>query len=177
LSDHSRSPRHGQSFLGLLVVLLVLTLLTAYAADRVDLTRYRADSMARRATLVFISAARGARQQRHDVFVTVDSAGKRLGTVHDLNGNGRRDPGEKVAWTALDATTDILDPPRRLPGQEPGTGSVRFTPVGGAASDFVLYLTSDASTHGAWRAVQVVSQSGLVQLWRYDGARWARGRS
>jgi len=177
LSDYSRSPRQGQSFLGLLVVLLVLTLLTAYAANRVDLTRYRADAMARRATLVFVAAARGARQQRHEVVVMVDSTGKRLGTLHDLNGNGRRDPGESVAWTALDATTDILDPPRRLPGQGLSTGSVRFTPVGGATSDFVLYLTSDAGTEGAWRAVQVVRRSGLVQFWRYDGARWARGRS
>jgi len=177
LSDYSRSPRQGQSFLGLLVVLLVLTLLTAYAANRVDLTRYRADAMARRATLVFVAAARAARQQRHEVVVTVDSTGKRLGTLHDLNGNGRRDPGERVAWTALDATTEILDPPRRLPGQGLSNASVRFTPVGGAASDFVLYLTSDAGTQQGWRAVQVARRSGLVQLWRYDGARWARGRT
>jgi hypothetical protein len=161
----------------LLVVLLVLTLLTAYVADKVDLTRYRSDAMARRATLVFVSAARDARQQRHAVVVVVDSAGKRLGTLHDVNDNGRPDPGEMVAWTVLDATTDILDPPHRLQGQGPGTGSVQFTPIGGAASDFVLYLTSDAGTPGAWRAVQVVRQSGLVQLWRYDGARWARGRA
>lgn len=177
MPDSPRSLRPGQSFVGLLVVLLVLTLLTAYAASRVDLTRYRSDAMARRATLVFVAAGRAARQQRHAVLVQVDSAGKRLGTVHDLNGNGRRDAGERVVWTTLDATTDILDPPQRLPGPVPGTGSVEFRAGAGAARDFVMYLTSDAGAPAAWRAVQVVRQSGLVQLWRYDGARWARGRA
>jgi len=177
LSDSSRSPRPGQSFVGLLLVLLVLTLLTAYAANNVDLTRYRSDAMARRATRVFVEAGRAARQQRHAVVVMVDSAGKRLGTLYDLNGNGRQDPGEPMGWTALDAATDILDPPQRLPGSEPGTSSVQFRPVGGAATDFVLYLTSDVGTSGAWRAVQVTRRSGQVQLWRYDGARWARGRA
>ena len=177
MSDSSRPLRHGQSFVGLLVVLLVLTLLTASAASRVDLTRYRSDAMARRATLVFVAAGRAAHHRRHAVVVLVDSAGKRLGTLHDVNGNGRADRGERVAWTALDGATVILDPPRRLPGPVSGTGSVRFQPSGGAVSDFVLYLTSNAGAPAAWRAVQVVQRSGLVQLWRYDGSRWARGRA
>jgi len=169
--------RCGQSLVGLLVVLLVLTLLTAFAAGRVDLTRYRSDAMARRATLVFVAAGRAARQQQHAVVVLIDSAGKRLGTLHDLNGNGRPDAGERIAWTALDGATDILDPPQRLPGPLPGARSVQFRPVGGATSDFVMYLTGDAGAPAAWRAVQVVQRSGLVQLWRYDGSRWARGRA
>lgn len=177
LPDLSRSLRPGQSFVGLLLVLLVLTLLTAYAANNVDLTRYRSDAMARRATRVFVDAGRTARRQRHAMVVVVDSAGKRLGTLYDRNGNGRQDSGETMGWTALDATTDILDPPQRLPGPVSATGSVQFKPVGGVASDFVLYLTSDAGVPGAWRAVQVSQRSSLVQLWRYDGARWARGRA
>lgn len=175
--DHRRSPRRGHSFVGLLLVLLTLTLLTAFAANKVDLTRYRSDAIARRATLVFVAAGRAARQQRHDVVVMVDSAGKRLGTLHDLNGNDRPDAGEPLEWTALDAATDILDPPRRLPGSVSGTGSVQFKRVGGVARDFVLYLTSDAGAPGAWRAVQVVHGTSLVQLWRFDGSRWARGRA
>ena len=177
LFDPTRSLRPGQSFVGLLLVLLVLTLLTAYAANSVDLTRYRSDAMARRATRVFVEAGRAARQQRHAVLVMVDSAGKRLGTLYDRNGNGRHDPGETMGWTALDAATDILDPPQQLPGPELSRGSVQFRPVGGVATDFVLYLTSDAGTSGAWRAVQVTQRSGQVLLWRYDGAHWARGRA
>ncbi len=177
MSDFSRSLRRGQSFVGLLVVLLVLTLLTAFAATKVDLTRYRSDSMARRATLVFVAASRAARQQRHAVLVQVDSVRKRLGTVHDLNGNGRHDPAEPVSWTALDATTDILDPPTPLPGPIFGARIVSFRPVGGPATDFVLYLTSDPGAPEAWRAVLVSKRGGLVQLWRFDGSRWARGRA
>jgi Tfp pilus assembly protein FimT len=177
LSDPSRSLRPGQSFLGLLVVLLVLTLLTAFAATRVDLTRYRSDAMARRATLVFVSAARSARQQRRPVLVRVDSARKRLGTVRDLNGNGRHDPSEPAIWTALDAGTDILDPPVPLFDVTASRAVVAFQPKGGATHDFVLYLTSDAGTPTAWRAVQVNRSGGVVQLWRFDGSRWTRGRA
>jgi hypothetical protein len=177
LSDTPRSLRRGQSFIGLLVVLLVLTLLTAFAATKVDLTRYRSDTMARRATLVFVAASRAARQQRHAVLVLVDSAGGRLGTVHDRNGNGLRDASEPVEWTVLDATADIMDPPRRLAGPPAQTGGVVFRPVGGAANDFVLYLTTDPGSPKAWRAVQVNRRGVLVQFWRFDGTRWARGRS
>lgn len=172
-----RSLRRGQSLTGLLVVLLVLTLLTAVAATKVDLTRYRSDAVARRVTLVFVAASRAARQQRHAVLVVVDSAGKRLGTVHDRNGNGRRDPSETVAWTLLDATASILDPPHQLAGPAAHSDVVVFRPVGGAANDFVLYLTTDPGAPQAWRAVQINRRGALVKFWRFDGTHWARGRS
>lgn len=177
MADHTRSLPRGQSFLGLLLVLLVLTLLTAYAATRVDLTRYRADAMARQAASVFTAAARAARQQRMDVLVKVDSAGRRVSALHDRNGNGRMDAGESEVWTALDAATDIVDAPKPLPGRVGASDRVVFRRAGGAAGDFVLYLTSDTGVPSAWRAVQVSRRSSVVMLWRYDGTRWARGRS
>lgn len=193
LSDLPRWARRGQSFAGLLTVLLVLTLLTAFAAPRVDLTRYRSDAMARQAAAVFSAASRSARQARHDVVVRVDSAGKRLSVVDDRNGNGHRDPGESETWTDLDASADILDPPSRLPvlsaddARRPvhvsglaapvSLGWVVFRRTGGANADFVLYLTSDPGLPSAWRAVQVASRTGSVLLWRFDGARWSRGRT
>lgn len=193
LSDLPRSVRRGQSFAGLLTVLLVLTLLTAFAAPRVDLTRYRSDAMARQAAAVFTAASRSARRARHDVVVRVDSAGKRLSVVADRNGNGKRDPGESETWTDLDPSADILDPPSRLPvlafsdAQRPvhmsglaapvSPGWVVFRRTGGANADFVLYLTSDPGLPSAWRAVQVASRTGSVLLWRFDGTRWSRGRT
>ena len=193
MSESPRSVRRGQSFVGLLMVLLVLTLLTALAAPRVDLTRYRSDAIARQATAVFSAASRSARQRRHDVVVRVDSAGKRLGVVADRNGNGERDPGESEVWTDLDPSADILDPPVPLPMLKGSgvlrplhtsgvtvpvsVGSVAFRRGGGTSADFVLYLTSDPGTPSAWRAVHVASRTGSVQLWRFDGTRWARGRT
>ncbi len=189
----ARSPRRGQSFVGLLMVLLVLTLLTAFAAPRVDLTRYRSDAIARQAASVFSAASRTARQRRHDVVVRVDSSGKRLAVFDDDNGNGRRDPGEAEAWHDLDPSADILDPPTPLPTISGSSvtrplhmngvagpvsiGSVAFRRSGGTSADFVLYLTSDAGLPSAWRAVHVASRTGAVQFWRFDGTRWARGRT
>jgi hypothetical protein len=193
LSELPPSERRGQSFAGLLTVLLVLTLLTAYAAPRVDLTRYRSDAMARQAAAVFTAASRSARQRRHDVVVRVDSAGKRLSVVDDKNGNGVRDPGEAESWTDLDPSADILDPPAPLPllattaVQRPlhtgglaapvSVGRVAFRRNGGSSADFVIYLTSDPGLPSAWRAVQVASRTGAVLLWRFDGTRWSRGRT
>jgi catechol 2,3-dioxygenase-like lactoylglutathione lyase family enzyme len=193
LPDTPRSLRRGQSFVGLLMVLLVLTLLTAFAAPRVDLTRFRSDAIARQAAGVFSGASRAARQRRHDVFVRVDSAGKRLGVVSDPNGNGRRDPGESEVWTDLDPSADILDPPTPLPTLPESSvrrplhtsgvalpvsvGGVAFRRGGGAGADFVLYLTSDPGLPSAWRAVHVTSRTGSVHLWRFDGTRWTRGRT
>ena len=193
MSDLPPLLRRGQSFAGLLTVLLVLTLLTAFAAPRVDLTRYRSDAMARQAASVFAAASRTARQRRHDVMVRVDSAGKRLSVVEDRNGNGVRDPGELETWSDLDPSADILDPPARLPmlptsaAQRPlhmnglaapiSLGRVVFRRNGGSNADFVLYLTSDPGLPSAWRAVQVASRTGAVLLWRFDGVRWSRGRT
>ncbi|MES3033223.1 MAG: hypothetical protein V4813_04435 [Gemmatimonadota bacterium] len=177
MADPTRSLPRGQSFLGLLLVLLVLTLLTAYAATRVDLTRYRSDAMARQAAAVFTTAARAARQQRLDVLVKVDSAGRRVSALHDRNGNGRMDAGESELWTALDAATDIVDPPQPLPGRTGASDRVVFRRAGGATSDFVLYLTSDANTPTAWRAVHIARRTAVVQVWRFDGIRWARTRT
>ena len=185
--------RRGQSFVGLLMVLLILTLLTAVAAPRVDLTRYRSDAMARQASAVFTAAARTARQQRHDVVVRVDSARKRVSTLIDRNGNGTLDPGESEVWTALDPSADILDPPLRLPAADPApalrlrgrvtaaasasTHAVVFGRGGGRGEEFVLYLTSDPGVPSAWRAIHVVRRTGAVQLWRFDGTHWTRGRN
>ncbi|MCC7053736.1 MAG: hypothetical protein IT355_10750 [Gemmatimonadaceae bacterium] len=179
-------PRRGQSFVGLLLVLLVLTLLTAFAAPRVDLSRFRSDAIARQAVSVFASAARTARQRRTDVVVRVDSARRRLGTLEDRNGNGGPDGGEREVWTDLDPTAELRDPPVRLPlpaargagaETESAAGRVAFHPAGGASADLVLYLTSDPAQPSAWRAVQVSRRTGGVQLWRFDGARWTRGRT
>jgi type II secretory pathway pseudopilin PulG len=190
LSDSSAIElRRGQSFAGLLLVLLILTLLTAFAAPRVNLSRFRSDAIARQAASVFSAAARAARQRRHDVLVRVDSAGRRLATVDDLNGNGRRDAGERESWTVLDPSSDILDPPVALPGMagletrvagridSAQAGQVTFRRGGVPNGEFVLYLTSDAGEPSAWRAVQVVRRTGVVQLWRFDGSHWTRGRA
>lgn len=193
MSHPPGSLRRGQSFIGLLVVLLVLSLLTAFAAPRVDLTRYRSDAIARQAAGVFSASSREARRRRHDVVVRVDSSGKRLGVIWDRNGNGQRDPGESEVWTDLDPSADILDPPKPLPmlagssARRPlhtsglaapvSLGSVTFRRGGGSNADFVLYLTSDPGLPNAWRAVQVASRTGTVLLWRFDGTRWTRGRT
>ena len=192
LSTSPRSLRAGQSLVGLLVVLLVLTLLTALAASRMDLTRYRSDAMARQAATLLGTAARRALHSRHDVVVRIDSSARRLGTLDDRNGNRRRDEGEREVWVALDPVVVIQDPPALLPTLSdngprgtPTIGAVApvarravaFRPKGGASTDFVLYLTSDASEPRAWRAVHVVAASGAIQLWRFDGTRWTRGRT
>lgn len=189
MSHPTAAQRHGQSFVGLLLVLLVLTLLTAFAAPRVDLLRFRSDAIARQAAGVLASAARTARQHRTDVLVRVDSAGRRLGLLEDGNGNGRLDAGEGETWVALDPSADVMDPPLPLPGLPArtvapvaaaagqwGPSPVAFRRSGGATAEFVLYLTSDAGQPSAWRAVQVSRRSGAIQLWRFDGSRWTRGR-
>jgi len=177
---------------GLLVVLLVLTLLTALAASRMDLTRYRSDAMARQAATLLGTAARRAVHTRRDVVVRIDSSARLLGTLDDRNGNRRRDEGEREEWVELDPVGLIQDPPRLLPvladNGPRGTltfgavapvarRAVAFRPKGGATTDFVLYLTSDAGEPSAWRAVHVVARTGAIQLWRFDGTRWTRGRT
>lgn len=187
----SCSARRGQSFVGLLMVLLVLALLTAFAAPRMDVTRYRSDAIGRQASTVFAAAARTAQRERYDVLVHVDSAGKRIATLVDRNGNGQLDAGETEVWMALDPGADILDPPQRLPAVQNrlairrrgvvsasalSSRDVVFQRRGAAGHDYVLYLTSDPTLPSAWRAVTVSAQSGAVQLWRFDGTRWSLGR-
>jgi hypothetical protein len=168
----------------------VLALLTAFAAPRVDVTRYRSDAMGRQVASILSSAARLARERRIDVVVRIDSAGRRVGTHEDRNANGVTDPGEPLTWVALDPSTDILDPPRPLPlprfqqaRQAPrvaapgGEHRIVFRKNGSAGDDFVMYLTTDLAQPSAWRGLSVTAHTGATQLWRYDGQRWTRGRS
>ena len=187
MSHVHRPSRHGQSFAGLLVLLLIVTLMTALAAPRMDLSRFRSDAVARQASSVFAGAARSARRARRDVLVRVDSAGRRLGTLIDQNGNGTRDGREVEEWVELDRAAVILDPPMLLPvrGRRGGTVSVRpasrervtFQRYGGAKGDLILYLTSDPGQPSAWRAGHGTGRRGLIQVWRFDGTRWTRART
>lgn len=192
LSRPNLPQRLGQSFAGLLVVLLIVTLMTALAAPHMDLTRFRSDAIARQAAGVFASAARDARRFRRDVMVRIDSAGRRLGTVSDGNVYRVRDGRPVEAWVALDRAASIVDPPRPLligPGGggllagaqradgPVASGAVVFRRGGGASADLVLYLTSDPGLPRAWRAIHVTARTGSIQIWRFDGSRWTRART
>lgn len=181
MTDPIRSGRSGQSFVGLLTVLLVLAVLTALAAPHIDFTRYRSDAIARQAVGVITSARRMARRGPHPMLVHLDSAGKRLGIVDDANGNGRADSAERVWWTEFDAASDLLDPPAPLPERRGSRGPAGGTTVGfgrrgETAGALVIYLTSDPGTPAAWRAVRVTAPRGDLELWRFEGAHWMKGR-
>jgi hypothetical protein len=177
MADLPPTAPRGHSFIGLLFVLLTLTVLTAIAAPRMNLTRIRADSMARNVSSVVASAARVARQRRIAVVVRIDSVGRRIGVLQDRNANGVRDEGEVETWLPLDAGSAVADPPRSLAAAERPDRELTFTAGGRRSDGLLVYLTADGLDPQAWRAVRVLPATAAVELWRYDGTQWSRARA
>jgi hypothetical protein len=187
----------------LITVLFLAAVITALAAPQVDLTRFRSDAIARQVAGQFATAQRSALQRQHDVAVGVDETTGRLLMTEDENNSGTRDASERESWLALDRSAKFGSPPMALDdagaaaagGGGGGGGamssggmsssrsytvsglpSIIFRRNGAPSADFVVYVTSAIGKASAWRAVRVVKGTGTVEMWRFNGTAWVRGR-
>lgn len=199
MPDLPSPSRRGYTLVELITVLFLAAVITALAAPQVDLSRFRSDAIARQVAGQMATAQRTALQRQHDIAVGVDQANARLLLTEDENNSGTREGGERQVWTALDRSAQFGSPPTALPeaGATAGGGdgamssggmstsrvytvsglpSVIFRRNGAPSADFVLYLTSTGGKPTGWRAIRVVKGTGTVELWRFNGTAWVRGR-
>lgn len=186
-----RSSNNGFTLIEMLVVLVILGLVVAFAAPKIDVTRYRVASSMNGIGMTLMAAERQAITQQHDVILMFDVANSKISILDDVNNNGIADAGERLRGVPLGegiVFSRASANPRPI-----GPGPVTFTKVvnglpaltfhrdGSASEAGGFYLTSlRAATSGTHledtRSIELERATGRASWWKYSpqASAWVR---
>jgi prepilin-type N-terminal cleavage/methylation domain-containing protein len=183
-----RRDRAGFSLLELLAALIIIGILTALAAPRIDAEKFYVDGAVQHANTAFMAAQREAVSQQHNVLVVFDTANASLRTVWDVNNSGAEDNAEHVRVTALSERIRFAKPSGVAPKNGLATALSPMRGCGGMPCLIVqrngsldreasFYLTSRRSLTGGGREtdtrfLEVNRASGRPQSWKYSPSGW-----
>jgi len=183
------SGRAGVTLIELLIVVVIIGIVAAFALPRFDYTKYRVESSMRGVGTTLLSAQRRAVSVQHDVAITFDAGLNEIRIIEDANNNGQIDVGERTRGVVLGdyVVMGVGGAPAHPIGLGPVTFARQFAGLpalvfhrNGAASERGgVYLTSRramSSTEYAndARLLEVERSTGRVSWHRYNGA-WQRG--
>jgi prepilin-type N-terminal cleavage/methylation domain-containing protein len=183
--------RPGFTVVELLTVLVMIGILTAMAAPRIDVTRLRANAAMQAVGTGLHAAQRDAVARQHDVLVLLDTTRNEVRIVYDANNDGQVSVGERIRTIPLDPVVRFGR--AGAPSRPFGSESVSFTktvggvPVlvfrrnGSASAEGGLYLTTERALAAPSRyvtdvrAIEVVRAVGRAEWLRYQANGWVRG--
>jgi prepilin-type N-terminal cleavage/methylation domain-containing protein len=180
--------RSGFSLIEIAVVLVLVGILGALAYPRIDVGRYKADSVVTTVRSALQQAQRAALVSQHDIIVSFDLSGNRVRLAWDANNSHEIDAGERVTWTPLSTGNRFAPPPVGIHGsvdkavvgsnvrQMGEMPTVTFHRDGSLSSEVEIYM-STASAPIRWRAVTVVQATGRTDWYRKNttAAAWISG--
>jgi prepilin-type N-terminal cleavage/methylation domain-containing protein len=179
-------PRHGVTLIEMMIVVVLLSLISAMALPKLNLAQFRTDDSVRAIRTTLQTAQRLAITRQYDVIVSFDTVNQRVRMVEDLNNNYLADAGERVTWVPLDQGVAFALPANGVNG---GVGasiignnvltinnmpSVVFLRSGSANTNLEVYLTARGNEGPAWRAVQVTQSTGRTVWYRWLATSWNR---
>ena len=185
-AGHRRRP--GFTLVEVAVVVLLAGLLAGLMLPRIDVGRYKADSVVTTVRSVLQQAQRASLVGQHDVIVSFDLSGNQVRLIWDANNNHDADPGERTTWTPLSSGNRFAVPPMGIHGAASkeviGTNvrmmgsmpTVTFHRDGSLSSEIEVYM-STVSAPVRWRAVTVVQATGRTDWYRKSttGNAWVAG--
>lgn len=168
------------------MVLVILGILAALAAPRIDLSASRTTAAASLTGGALMAAQRAAVTRQHNVVVAVDAPNRRLRIHYDGNDNGAIDAGEWVRWEVLPdgaVFSRAGAPAGRIgsaavsfAGRQAGLPAVTFLRNGSASEEGGFYLAGTGAAAKATavnvRQVVVDRATGHLSWLLYDGTKW-----
>ena len=174
-----RAPRRAFTLIEMVMVLVVIGVLLALGLPRLNMGRFRADSVAQLVRTTLQAAQRSALTRQHDVLVSFDTVGGRMRVIWDADNNGRLTDGERVVWTSLETGNAFSAPATGLGGATTtaiaGVGvrvlddlpTVTLHRNGTASAAVEIYISTAGQGVGhAYRAIRVIPATGRTEWFR-----------
>jgi prepilin-type N-terminal cleavage/methylation domain-containing protein len=180
------SSRRGVTLIELMIVVSLISLVSALALPHINFAQFKTDDSARAVRTALQNAQRLAITRQYDMIVSFDTVKQQIRIVQDLNNNYAIDAGETVSYVPLDPGVRFAWPTSGgiagpVAASVNGTNiqtisgmpSVVFLRSGSASSYLEVYLTAN-SNNGVpcWRSVQVTQSTGRTVWYRYLGSLW-----
>jgi prepilin-type N-terminal cleavage/methylation domain-containing protein len=181
-----QSSRRGVTLIEMMIVVVLLSLVSAMALPRLNFAQFKTDDSVRAVRTTLQTAERLAITRQFDVIVSFDTVRQRLRICEDQNNNYQIDSGERVSYVSLDKGVKFANPPQG--GVVGPTGasvvgtnivsignmpSVVFLRSGSASSYVEVYLTANGNNgETEWRGVQVTQSTGRTVWYRWLTTLW-----
>ena len=187
--NFSRPGTRGFTLMELVIVMVLIGLIVAMAAPKIDFVKFRVESAMQGIGTMFLAVERQAITQQHDIIIRFDVANNAIRIHEDRNNNGLQDVGERVRGVPLGEA--IVFGRGGATARPMGPGPITFTKVisgmpalvfhrdGSASEAAGFYLTSARAAAGTTRvkdarAIEVEAATGRASWYRYNGITWVR---
>lgn len=178
--------RRGFTIIELLMVIALISIVSAFALPRLSLARYRADAAGRLVRTLMQTQQRNAITRQSNVIVSFDLVGNRIRMVQDYNNNDTLNVGDWVqyrhleegahfvvpTWPGVNGTTltaAVSGPALRTVS---GLDGITFRRDGSASSDLEVYVAMRDAVKTEYRAVTVVASTGKTNMYKWNGSVW-----
>jgi prepilin-type N-terminal cleavage/methylation domain-containing protein len=189
--SNAHGSQQGFSLVEVLLVVVVMSLIFALAAPRIDVANFQVSSAVQVLSTSSAAAQREAITKQHDMILIFDAAQRQLRLIWDVDSDGVIDAGERIRVITLDDRVVFGrgTAPARAFGAAPidfvkqigGLPALTFHRNGSASGVGGFYLTTRAAAAGVankshdTRAAEIVRATGRTEWWRYSGSAWVRG--
>jgi prepilin-type N-terminal cleavage/methylation domain-containing protein len=179
--------RPGYTAIELIITLVIIGIIAAFAYPRVNFTQFQVDAAARQIRMVLQNAQRLAVTRQYDVVVSFDAVHSRVRTLEDNDNNNAYTAGERATWSTLEDSVHFATPPVGVNGgvgsgivgatlaTVDGMPSIIFRRDGAGNSDLEVYMTSKRASPNDWRGITVIQSTGRTDWFKYVGATWRPG--
>ncbi len=184
-----RGNEAGVTLIELIMVVVLIGIVAAFAIPKIDYQKYRVDSSMRGAGTSILSAQRRAVSAQHDVIVTFDVSSSGIRIHEDANNNGSVDTDERTRGIPLGDAVVIGR--TSVPAHPIGPGPVTFTKTVGGLPAVTFHRNGSASEHGGVyltslraqqgsgdlsdnRLIEIERSTGRVSWYAYRSGNWER---